>query len=192
PGDWMQEKEDAEAEAEDSAGRAAEQDDEWEAVGQQRVAVARKRQAAPIPVHRSAWEQLASDEDLDAEESKPTGARILRIGAPARPPQPSPQRVRYKPPTPPPLTKKQRQNQRKAERVREQRAQAAELQNARLQQHQYEQFEVRSREQWKKAQRAAAKRSWAPASGQKPGTGSAQPAIPKAAAERIEGKLLWD
>ncbi|KAJ2696382.1 hypothetical protein FB645_006215 [Coemansia sp. IMI 203386] len=167
---------------EDRAEKDSRQSDEWATVGQQHATVTKKKQSNPIPVHRSAWEQLASDEDLDAEtDNKPVGARVLRIGAAARPPSP-PRPIRQRPVPPPPLTKKQRQNQRKAERVREQRTQMAELQAARLQQHQYEQFEARSREQWTKAQRAAAKKPWTKAS----------KGIPKAAVEQIEGKLIWD
>ncbi|KAJ2357958.1 hypothetical protein H4S02_012442 [Coemansia sp. RSA 2611] len=91
-------------------------------------------------------------------------------------------RMRREYTNPEPLTKKQRQNQRKTERQREQRAHNSEVQDHRLRQHQIALADLRSREQWAKAKRTAAKTSLPPRSSK----------TPNSSASVIEGKLVWD
>ncbi|KAJ1900747.1 hypothetical protein LPJ66_001259 [Kickxella alabastrina] len=153
----------------------------WESVGQQGVP-AKRREAKPIPIHQSAWEELARDEDLDAEpEQSASAARVLRIGAAARLPPPPPRaRREYVPPAP--LTRKQRQNQKKAEIMREERAVAAEIQEQRLKQHQRSLLDVRSREQWSKVKRVEASKLPARPSSK----------TPNSTASVVDGMLIWD
>ncbi|KAJ2718889.1 hypothetical protein GGI07_005536 [Coemansia sp. Benny D115] len=172
------------------AERETAAEDEWEMVGRHQGAPAVRKRATPIPTHPSAWQQLASDEDLDARDSDQaaTPARVLRIGAASKPP-PQPVRVRRQYVEPPPPTRKQRQNQKKADRVREAKAEASALQEQRLQQHQRDLFDVRSREQWKKAQLNPPKTPWIPSAS---ASSSKTPKTKTAAAADLEGKLIWD
>ncbi|KAJ1893557.1 hypothetical protein LPJ71_007179 [Coemansia sp. S17] len=157
--------------------------DEWVAVDSMSAARPTKKASAGIPTHASVWSGLTREEDLGREPEGPAApARVLRIGAAARPPPTGPMRVRREYTNPEPLTKKQRQNQRKTERLREQRAINSEVQDHRLHQHQIALADVRSREQWTKAKRTAAKTSLPPRSSK----------TPNGSASVIEGKLVWD
>ncbi|KAJ1725931.1 hypothetical protein LPJ61_005536, partial [Coemansia biformis] len=82
---------------------------------------------------------------------------------------------------PPPLTKKQRQSRKKAERQREEHALAAELQEQRLRAHRCELEDLRSREQWAAERRKAARQ---PPSGAAPSHARGAPAL-------VDGKLIW-
>ncbi|KAJ2025385.1 hypothetical protein IWW57_003397 [Coemansia sp. S610] len=157
--------------------------DEWVAVDTMSAARPTKKVPAGIPTHASVWNGLAREEDLSQETvGPPAPARVLRIGAAARPPPAGPMRMRREYTNPEPLTKKQRQNQRKTERQREQRAHNSEVQDHRLRQHQIALADLRSREQWAKAKRTAAKTSLPPRSSK----------TPNSSASVIEGKLVWD
>ncbi|KAJ2815288.1 hypothetical protein FBU31_006980 [Coemansia sp. 'formosensis'] len=169
-----------EEEVEDRKEKTA---DEWTAVNSMSAARPTKKAAAGIPTHASIWNGLTREEDLGREAEGPAApARVLRIGAAAQPPPAGPMRVRREYANPEPLTKKQKQNQRKTERVREQRAHNSELQEHRLRQHQIALADVRSREQWTKAKRTAARTSLPPKSSK----------TPNSSASVIEGKLVWD
>ncbi|KAJ2057234.1 hypothetical protein GGI17_005768 [Coemansia sp. S146] len=157
--------------------------DEWVAVDSMSAARPTKKASAGIPTHASAWSGLTREEDLSQETEGPAApARVLRIGAAARPPPTGPMRVRREYTNPEPLTKKQRQNQRKTERLREQRALNSEVQDHRLRQHQIALADLRSREQWTKAKRTTAKTSLPPRSSK----------TPNSSASVIGGKLVWD
>ncbi|KAJ2386767.1 hypothetical protein H4S02_003694 [Coemansia sp. RSA 2611] len=154
--------------------------DEWQAIG---AAGARpqKQSSNPIPVHGTAWSAVADDVDLSRDDDQqPSQHRILRIGAPSRPPPPAPVRREYTGPQP--LTKKQRQDRKRAERRREERAQSAAIQDQRLRAHQRQQFDMRSREQWKSEQRKAMR---GPPKGAAPSHAQGAPSL-------IDGKLIWD
>ncbi|KAJ2337474.1 hypothetical protein GGI00_000223 [Coemansia sp. RSA 2681] len=157
--------------------------DEWTAVDSASAARPIRQAPAGIPTHASVWSGLAREEDLGREKESPTPARVLRIGSPARPPPTGPVRVRQEYTNPEPLTKKQRQNQRKTERLREQRTINTEVQDHRLRQHQIALADLRSREQWTKAKRTAAKTAMPPPRSSK---------APSSSASVIEGKLVWD
>ncbi|KAJ1944675.1 hypothetical protein GGF37_002080 [Kickxella alabastrina] len=165
----------------ETIGHKANEVEDWESVGQQGVP-AKRREAKPIPIHQSAWEELARDEDLDAEpEQSASAARVLRIGAATRPLPPPPRaRREYVPPAP--LTRKQRQNQKKAEIMREERAVVAEIQEQRLKQHQRSLLDVRSREQWSKVKRVEASKLPARSSSK----------MPNSTASVVDGMLIWD
>ncbi|KAJ2491401.1 hypothetical protein IWW37_002285 [Coemansia sp. RSA 2050] len=157
--------------------------DEWIAVDSMSAARPTKKAPAGIPIHASVWSSLKREEDLSQETVGPSApARVLRIGAAARPPPAGPMRMRREYTSAEPLTKKQRQNQRKTERLREQRAYNSEVQAHRLRQHQIAQTDLRSREQWAKAKRTAAKTSLPPRSSK----------TLNSSASVIEGKLVWD
>ncbi|KAJ1723161.1 hypothetical protein LPJ53_002473 [Coemansia erecta] len=159
-------------------------EDEWQAVGS-RGASRTQQQSTPIPVHRSAWTNLSDTSSPSHSPTRPAPAAILRISPvthqPARRVQ---QNTRASLPSSAPLTRKQRQNQRKSERLRDVRSQAAELQEQRLRQHQRDLVDVRSREQWKRAGRLEKTRPW---SEQRPSR-----RVPQAKAAVIDGKLIWD
>ncbi|KAJ2348783.1 hypothetical protein GGF43_004509 [Coemansia sp. RSA 2618] len=157
------------------------QPDEWEAVGTSGVRPAIK-QSNPIPVHKTAWSSVTDNVDLSQNEVQhPPQHRVLRIGARAQPPPPpAPPRREYKGPQP--LTKKQKQSRKKAERIREERAQAAAIQEQRLHSHQKDLFELRSRKQWEQEQRKAIH---GPPKGKAPSHAKNAPSL-------IDGKLIWD
>ncbi|KAJ2373228.1 hypothetical protein GGI05_007504 [Coemansia sp. RSA 2603] len=144
--------------------------DQWQAASSRSIARAQKPSA--LPVHRTAWSTLR---DTSPERAAP--ASILRIAPAARPSAPPPPpRVTHAAPAP--LTRKQRQNQRKSERLRDARAQAAAVQEQRLRNHQRELAERRSLEQWRSAGRLV-----------RPAPRSEQPGGRQA---DIGGKLIWD
>ncbi|KAJ2618088.1 hypothetical protein H4S08_000012 [Coemansia sp. RSA 1365] len=154
---------------------------DWVAVGN-RGARPQNTKSTPIPVHDTPWSGMANEVDLDEDQDKrPEAARILRIGAPAKPPSaPMPQRRQYT--APPPLTKKQRQSRKKAERQREERAQAAAVQGQRLHSHRRDLVDLRSREQWERERRNALN---GPPKGAPPKQAKGAPSI-------IDGKLIWN
>ncbi|KAJ2078590.1 hypothetical protein H4R24_004368 [Coemansia sp. RSA 988] len=164
-----------------SAPVAEPQPVDWVAVGN-RGARPQATTSAPIPVHDTPWSSMASEVDLDEDQNKrPKAARILRIGAPAKPPPaPMPQRRQYT--APPPLTKKQRQSRKKAERQRQERAEAATIQEQRLHSHRRDLFDMRSREQWERERRKALN---GPPKGAPPKQAKGAPSI-------IDGKLIWN
>ncbi|KAJ2690253.1 hypothetical protein H4R19_006441, partial [Coemansia spiralis] len=145
-----------------------------------RGAQPQRREAAPIPVHTTAWSDVVDDVDLSESEVAPAPApRVVRIGAPTRPPV-----VKARPQlrtAPAPLTKKQRQSRKKAERQREERAQAAEVQDQRLRAHRRDLDEIRSRKQWEAERRKEIR---------KPPVGAA-PNRAQGAPSLVDGKLVW-
>ncbi|KAI8325516.1 hypothetical protein GQ54DRAFT_308237, partial [Martensiomyces pterosporus] len=156
--------------------------EEWETVGDL-GARPEKKSSNPIPAQESVWDDLESDEDLGkGPEQAPAAARVLRIGAAARPPPMAPRRPQRPQIVSEPLTKKQRQNMRKQERKREERAYASQLQGQRLRQHQRTLEDVQFREQWEKAKRQSSKRQpTAPRSSRTNGTASV-----------FNDRLIWD
>ncbi|KAJ2742512.1 hypothetical protein GGI20_004423, partial [Coemansia sp. BCRC 34301] len=153
--------------------------DEWTAVDSMSAACPTRQASAGIPTHASVWSGLAHEEDLSREKTNTAPARVLRIGSPSRPPPTGPVRVHREYTSPEPLTKKQRQNQRRTERMREQRALNTTVQEHRLRQHQIALADLRSREQWAKAKRNAAKTAPPPKSSK----------TPNSSASVIDGKL---
>ncbi|PIA16337.1 hypothetical protein COEREDRAFT_8465 [Coemansia reversa NRRL 1564] len=164
-----------------SAQVAKPQPADWVAVAN-RGARPQNAASTPIPVHDTSWSSMANEVNLDEDQNKrPEAARILRIGAPAKPPSaPMPQRRQYT--APPPLTKKQRQSRKKAERQREERAQAAAVQEQRLHSHRRDLFDLRSHEQWERERRKALN---GPPKGAPPKQAKGAPSI-------IDGKLIWN
>ncbi|KAJ1893932.1 hypothetical protein LPJ81_005270, partial [Coemansia sp. IMI 209127] len=133
--------------------------DEWETVRRTDSAQTPQRASAAIPVHQTRWANLDIDENLDHSlNPKAAQPRVLRIGAPAGPPPRALPRIRYDPPEPQKLTKKQRQTQRQMQKRREEQAQATAIQEQRLREHRKQLEDTRSREQWEKAKRAKARK----------------------------------
>ncbi|KAJ2651607.1 hypothetical protein IWW40_001507 [Coemansia sp. RSA 1250] len=155
--------------------------DEWQAVGAT-GAKPPKKQSSPIPIHSTKWSAVANDVDLSEDETKqPSQHRVMRIKAPSQPPAPpAPPRRENKGPQP--LTKRQRQSRKKAERRREENAHAAALQEQRLRAHQRELFDIRSREQWKRERLQEAR---GPPKGAPPNRSKNVPHL-------TDGKLIWD
>ncbi|KAJ2003268.1 hypothetical protein H4R26_003164 [Coemansia thaxteri] len=167
----------ADENGDDASDNASNEEAEWEAVDSASAARPAKRKSVGIPTHQSAWSGLAAEEDLSRPAGPAAPARVLRIGAAAQ--QAAAPRMRREYTAPEPLTRKQRQNLKKAERQRELRAHNADVQDHRLRQHQVALTDLRSREQWARAKRDAARAP--PAK-----SGST------ATASVIEGKLVWD
>lgn len=151
--------------------------DDWESVTPSASARLMPRESKAIPTHDTAWDSLSKEPENKPDGEEVPSARVLRIGEPARSPPTRLPRIRRTFVEPEPLTRKQRQNQRKTDRQREQRQLNAELQDERLRQHQRQLMESRSMEQWKKA-----KKSMPPSSKKHPGSSAAV----------IDGKLIWD
>ncbi|ORX68551.1 hypothetical protein DL89DRAFT_268374 [Linderina pennispora] len=159
------------------------EEDVWETVGTEGYRP-EKTASKHIPVHESAWGKLEPDKDLGKEPEAKPAARVLRIGAAAHPgPASSPRRTARSYEYEEALTKKQRQNMRKEERKRAEKAYVAELQAQRLRQHQRGLVEVRSREQWEKAKRKTANT---------PKPASAGTSKVNGKASVFEDKLIWD
>ncbi|KAJ2861320.1 hypothetical protein GGI22_002483 [Coemansia erecta] len=154
----------------------------WETVRHSGSAQAPQRASAAIPVHQTRWANLDIDENLDHSlNAKAAQPRVLRIGAPAGPPPKALPRIRYDPPEPQKLTKKQRQTQRQMQKRREEHAQAAAIQEQRLREHRRQLEDTRAREQWEKAKRAKARKA------------QQQGGAPKGSGPScIDGKLIWD
>ncbi|KAJ2398788.1 hypothetical protein GGI23_003034 [Coemansia sp. RSA 2559] len=154
----------------------------WETVRNSGSAQAPQRASAAIPVHQTRWANLDIDENLDHSlNAKAAQPRVLRIGAPAGPPPKALPRIRYDPPEPQKLTKKQRQTQRQMQKRREEHAQAAAIQEQRLREHRRQLEDTRAREQWEKAKRAKARKA------------QQQGGAPKGSGPScIDGKLVWD
>ncbi|KAJ2245559.1 hypothetical protein IW139_002723 [Coemansia sp. RSA 353] len=154
--------------------------EEWESVGTTGVRPLQKT-SNPIPTHKTAWSNITTDVDLNQNNTQqPPQHRVLRMSARTQPPPPP--APRREPKGPLPLTKKQRQSRKKAERLREERAQAATIQEQRLHSHQREQFDMRSREQWKQEQQKMLR---GPQNGKAPSQAKNAPSL-------VDGKLIWD
>ncbi|KAJ2499124.1 hypothetical protein GGH96_003784 [Coemansia sp. RSA 1972] len=173
----------AESHAEPDAEPVLEADpqpEEWESVGTAGVRPVQKT-SNPIPTHKTAWSNVTDDVDLNQNNTHQAPQhRVLRMSARTQPPPPP--APRREPKGPLPLTKKQRQSRKKAERLREERAQAATIQEQRLHSHQREQFDMRSREQWKQEQQKMLR---GPPNGKAPSQAKNAPSL-------IDGKLIWN